>query len=131
MHFILLTTLLSSPASDANQAITAFARAADAQDVAALTSVLHDDFRVSFVVRGTESASQLSKEQYLGMAKAKKLGGDRRAVKVVSLDVQGPLAFARVRLTGKKASFESMMTLLKSEGRWRVLSDSVLFAPKG
>ncbi len=128
---LIVPQLVPAASESAGQAVHHFAMAGDRQDVAALASVLHDDFRVSFVVEGADEASQLTRAQYLDMVKSKKLGGDTRRVELLKLDVQGNLAFARVRLTGQKASFECMQTLLKRAGEWKMLSDTVLFTPKG
>ncbi|MEL6546778.1 MAG: nuclear transport factor 2 family protein [Myxococcota bacterium] len=133
MSLIFATLLLTGSGSDhaAAEAVKSFAAAGDRRDLEALDRVLHDEFRVSFVVKGTEKASVMSKSDYLGLAEAKKLGGDTRALKVLNVDVQDNLAFVRVRLVGKKATFESVQTVLKNGEDWKILGETVLFAPKG
>lgn len=120
----------SAPSAQARAVVERFAEAADARDLDALESVLHPDFRVSFVVKGTAQAQAMDRASYLGLAREGKIGGDRRRVKISSVEVNGELAFVRVRLTGAAAQFESMQTLLLSDGQWRVLNETVLFSPK-
>lgn len=111
--------------------VKAFAKAGDARDVPALEALLHPDYRVAFLVSGTNTPSMMNKADYLGLAKAGKIGGDRRSVEILNVERQGNLAFVRTRLTGKKAAFESMQTTVKTKGGWKLLGESVLFSPKG
>ncbi|MEO1480614.1 MAG: DUF4440 domain-containing protein [Myxococcota bacterium] len=133
MTAVLLTMGISVEAgkSKPEAVVKAFAKAADSRDLAALEAILHPDYRVAFLVAGTESPSMMGRDDYLGLAKAGKIGGDRRTVKILAVERQGNLAFIRTRLVGEKATFESMQTTVKTAEGWKLLGESVLFSPKG
>ena len=112
-------------------AVRAVAAAADAQDVARMDKLLHDNFSTHFVVAKAPGEKAVPKKVYLDLLGAKKIGGDQRQVNLLSVERVERLAFARVRLNGKKANFEAQQTWVKADAGWRLLSESVVFAPRG
>lgn len=115
MYFMMMTAtfLVSSSAGAAanpRDAVEAFARAGDSRDLGALERVLHEQYRATVIMSGSVEPSFMSKADYLGLIRAKKIGGDSRRVQILDVDTQGDVAFARVRLTGKQATFESIQT---------------------
>lgn len=132
LPFMLFAALAApNPEAGVKAAITEFARAADARDVAALERVLAPEFRVLFFVRGKDQVVQMSRADYLGAATAGKIGGDTRAVTIEKISVDGPIARADVRLTGAKAEFKASMTLVKTAQGWKLAQDATGMTPRG
>lgn len=118
--------------ADVAAAVRAFSQAADAQDAGALDRALHPAFRTVFSVTRAGDPTVISRGDYLGLTKAKKIGGDDRAVRVVWTErASEDVAFAKVVLDGKKATFSGLMTLVRHDGRWTVFQDAVRMDPKG
>lgn len=133
---MILSVLLGAPAGADDEAavraqVAAFAAAGDARDVPALEGLLHPDFRVAFTVKGKPGLTVMSRAQYLGAAKAGKIGGDTRALTVERARIDGDLALVEGRLVGAKATFSATWTLARTAEGWRLLQDAVVFAPGG
>lgn len=129
-------TLLASPApaatpddAAARAAVARFAQAADARDVGALEAALHPEFRVTFTMAGKPGVTVMSRDAYLGAAKAGKIGGDTRALTVDGVRIVGDLAFVHGKLVGQKARFDGTWTLARTAEGWRVVHDAVVFRP--
>lgn len=112
------------------QVIKAFARAGDARDLVGVQKATHKDFRVVFTIAGKPGTTVLSRQAYLDMMKAGKLGGGERRVKVEWTRVDGDLAYARLEMDRKDARFTTMMTLARGEAGWQIMQDSVVMAVK-
>lgn len=110
-------------------AVRAFAAAADARDLAALDAALHPDFRVLLTRPGAAGVTVLPRAAYTQMARDGKVGGTARAVVVHAAATRGDLAWASVTLTGAAARFESLLTLARHDGAWRVVEDATRFTP--
>ncbi len=122
-----------SGASDAPiaEAIRGFARAGDTQDVQALDRVVHSGFRVVFRVAGSDDVTVLDRTKYREMLEAKKLGGSRRKLEIMSVQQSGGMANVHVRMEGTDATFEGVMTLVQNGGRWKLIQDATVYTPKG
>jgi hypothetical protein len=110
-------------------AILSFASAADNRDAAPLETLLDEQFRVLFCVKGSEAVNAISKSQYLSLLQAGKLGGVPRQVAFLSASVDGSLARVSAVLTSPSARFESEYTLVLRGGQWRLVQDATLFFP--
>lgn len=131
---VLLTLFLSmlvsaaawaGPDRDIEAAVKAFAAAGDARSVSAAEGILHPEFRTVFAMGEQPEATLLSRATYLQLLRAGKIGGDERSVRVRETRTWGPIAVARVKLEGKKATFDGEITLARHEGRWKVVQDAV------
>jgi len=126
---ILTLTTITMKAQTENElvqnAIHQFAQAADNRDVDQLKSILHNEFRVTLNrMLGSANFSVLTKESYLQMTIDGKLGGDKRTVEILSIDVTHDNAIAKVNLIGSKLTFISYYLLVKNnEGNWQLLND--------
>ena len=117
------------PMSKENEKITAvingFSAAGDINNVKKLNVFLDDNYRVVMNrLFGSKTVSVMSKEEYLEKIETKVFGGDTRVVTVEKIMVNGSTAVAKVIFKGEKATFHSLMTLLKDEsGSWKLASD--------
>ncbi len=118
-----------APQLEAAAVVRAFAVAGDAQDVGALQSVLHPQFRVVFTVVGTQSATLLDLASYMGGIRGGTMGGSPRTLTIEHVTVRGALARVQAQLQGAAGHFNSDFVLARNDGRWTVLSDATLFAP--
>lgn len=114
----------------AADAVRAFAAAADARDVAGLERALHPQFRVAFTLAGTDAVQTMDRDSYLAGVRGGHLGGSARALAFGDVAVFGALARVRAQLDGQSGRFESDFVLARADGRWVVLHDATLFAPR-
>ncbi len=112
-------------------AVRAYVKGGDAQDRAKVEEVTHTSFRVIASMGGAGDVSFMSRDDYLGLLDAKKIGGTPRTVKVEWTKSMGNVANAKVQLESKAARFDSLFTLVKKDGRWVVVEDVVRFDKKG
>jgi Domain of unknown function (DUF4440) len=116
-------------AASATQLIHHFARASDRRDTPALEALLHPEFRVVFNVKPGAAPKVLDRAQYLQMARDGKIGGPDRNVSVVNLSVTEGFATGTSRMVHEKATFQSVFSLIQSDGQWLLLQEAVLMSP--
>jgi hypothetical protein len=101
-----------------------FTTAVDAQDAATAEKYLHSNFRVVLNNHNNSgTVTILSKEQYLAMMQAGKVGGDKRNIEFLLTDVQGAAATIKVHLNGSKNSFTNYYSLIKTNEGWLIIND--------
>lgn len=107
------------------EAITQFVQAADHQDADQVASILHDDFRVVMnQLFGSNEVNFMNKIVYVQLIRDKKMGGDKRTIDFVSVDVVNQNASVKVLLKGKTMVFESLLHLIKTaDGKWKLIND--------
>ncbi len=110
------------------EAVQDFTKGGDARNIGALERVLHADFRVVLSMR-QKPVSSMSRAQYLGLIKAGKIGGKPRSVKILWTQTKGDLGFVSATLKGGAATFDTVYTLVREDGQWRIIQDAVLFSP--
>jgi len=105
--------------------ITQNVQAADQQDADQVASILHEDFRVVMnQLFGSNEVSTMSKSVYVQLIRDKKMGGDKRTIDFVSVDVVNHNASVKVLLKGKTMVFESLLHLIKTaDGKWQLIND--------
>lgn len=116
-------------AASATQLIHHFARASDRRDVPALEALLHPAFRVVFNVKPGAVPTVLDRAQYLQMARDGKIGGPDRNVTVAHVNVAEGFATGTSRMVHEKAAFQSVFSLIQSDGQWLLLQEAVLMSP--
>lgn len=106
--------------------IVAFSKAGDVNNAKELSNYLDDNYRVVMNrLFGSKSVSVMSKAEYVEKIETKVFGGDKRVVTVEQIIMNGTTAVAKVVFKGEKATFHSLMTLLKdASGRWLLVSDT-------
>lgn len=105
--------------------ISDYASAVDAQDVTAAEKFLYKDFRVVLNNYNNSGGSTiLSREQYLGMMKAGKVGGNKRELHILFSDVHEAAAVVKVELKGEKSIFTNYYNLINTNGQWLIVHDN-------
>lgn len=106
------------------QTVNTYIEAGDSRNVIQLDSVLHAQFRAVFnQLLGSNEVKIVSKELYMQLIEAGKLGGDSRSIEILSVDIVENNATVKVRLTGKTLTFESFYQLIKVNGNWQLIQD--------
>lgn len=107
------------------QAVKAFAKSADSRDLEGMDAILAPEFRAALNRQfGGEEVSLMDKSAYMGMLKAGKIGGDKRKVEILSLDIVGNNAAVKARLTGSALRFTTFLTFIRNvEGSWKLVQD--------
>lgn len=119
------TSDTNTPEEMLRQAAHQFAKAADDRNLAQLDEILHDHFRVVANRLGeSTTVNLLTKPLYLQLIADGKLGGDKRAVKIESIEIIQNNAAVRVTLTGKTLTIQSFYHFVKNEkGDWQLIQD--------
>lgn len=120
-----LETVAQKEKEDVKNTITRFVEAADAQNAEELAEVLDEKFRLILnQLLGSSEVTAMDRQTYLQLMKDKKLGGDKRSIEFVSLEVMNQNASVRVKLKGSVLAFESFIQLIKTpEGKWKLIND--------
>lgn len=110
---------------EVKKVITQFTQAADQQDADGVATLLHEDFRVVMnQLFGSSDVSFMNKIVYVQLIRDKKMGGDKRTIEFVSVDVVNQNASVKVLLKGKTMVFESLLHLIKTaDGKWQLIND--------
>jgi hypothetical protein len=116
----------SAQITEVEACIHTFAKAADKRDLKTLEVILHPAYRsVLNKAFGSPDVSLLSKEDYIGMAKAEKIGGTDRQLHILALEMQPEIAHATVLMESADLRFTSYLSMVRNaEGKWQVISDT-------
>jgi hypothetical protein len=94
--------------------IMSFANATEHRDLNKMEILLHDEYRVNI----------LSREGYLNMLKEKNIGGEFREIEILSIDVNGQNAIAKVQFRSQQLELTNYFLLVQSkEGKWQIIDD--------
>ena len=85
----------ANPEAALKQRIEAFRDAGDTRDIEGIGKVLHKDFRLVANFGDATDGMVMDKAGYTGALAARKIGGVRRELSIVSLDVRGSRAAVR------------------------------------
>ena len=110
---------------DIEVVVQAFAAAGDLQDAQALEQILHPYYRsVVHRVMGSPDTKVLDKATYVQLMRDKKIGGDKRTVKILHTEVEQNTAVVKAVLTGQTLKFTTFLSLVRlPEGGWQIVSD--------
>ena len=116
----------STDEKEIKDTVLAFAKAGDQNDVQTLEQHLDSNYRVVMNrLFGSSEVAIIPRSVYLEKIKSKEWGGDQRQVTFKNIIVNENVATAKVELKGKKATFVSLMDLIKTEkGSWKLISDT-------
>ena len=93
-------------------------------DTEKLDHVFHSDGRLSCATDGT--LVSVDKEDYLKIVASRKSprdSGAKRYDRIISIDMAGPgAAIAKVECAIPPKYFTDLLTLIKLEGRWRIIN---------
>ncbi len=105
--------------------IVDFAKAGDQNNTDKLDECLDDNYRVVMnQLFGSTEVAVVPKAVYMQKIKSKEWGGDSRTTTFESVTVNGKTAMVKVTFKGAKATFISLMTLVKDvKGNWKLVSD--------
>ena len=124
------TSLSSSVDSESDKGIRGtvahFVQGADNKDKVQLSKTLHPSFRVVAAFKGSPKSFIMSREQYLKMLDAGKIGGVKRTVDIRSIDVYGNFALVHAKLTSPVLKFDARYSLIKENGVWTLIQDNAL-----
>ena len=132
MFLIVSTMSCASPKEEEKEileTIVLFSKAGDNNDIDKLSLYLDDNYRVVMNrLFGSKEVSVLSRSAYLEKVKNKEFGGDDRTVTVENVVINGNTASTKVTFKGKRATFTSIIVLVKTkEGKWKLISDTPFF----
>lgn len=106
-------------------AVLQFIEAGDSRNLVALDAVLHPEFRViANQLNGGTTTAVINRSDYLALIDSGKLGGDKRTVKIESLEVVENNAAVRATITGTTTVFQTFYHVIRTErGQWQLIQD--------
>jgi hypothetical protein len=112
--------------------ISNFSAAVDARDAKALEPLLHEHFRVVANRFPTDDKTTvLTRAAYLSLLLDGKIGGEKRTVKIESLDINNHIAAAKIVFESDKATFTTYQNfILNANNVWQIVSDIPLVKNK-
>jgi hypothetical protein len=112
--------------------ISNFSAAVDARDAKALEPLLHEHFRVEANRFPTDDKTTvLTRAAYLSLLLDGKIGGEKRTVKIESLDINNHIAAAKIVFESDKATFTTYQNfILNANNVWQIVSDIPLVKNK-
>ena len=116
----------AAPKRSVKTAFRKYINAGDTRDVTKLDEVLHKDYQLLFTMKGTKKFFSGNKASYISMAKAGKIGGEKRRVKFLGIERFDHYAIVRAKVYGQKLSFKGVYTFVNTEDGWRLIRDAVL-----
>lgn len=121
-----------NPHESVRDAVLQFIEAGDSRNVVALDSVLHPEFRVvANQLNGGSTTTVITRSDYLALIAAGKLGGDKRTVKIESLEVVQNNAAVKATITGTTMVFQSFYHVIRTEkGQWQLIQDLPFISKK-
>ncbi|MBX2840148.1 MAG: nuclear transport factor 2 family protein [Flammeovirgaceae bacterium] len=106
--------------------ISSYAKGGDNHDTRLLQIVLHEDYRLVWNDKTKPDLFIADKATFIGNIEKKVWGGDKRKVDIKITEVfDDNNALARVTMTGAKADFESVYTLVRQGNEWKILHELV------
>lgn len=115
---------LLSDQSEIKKVIQLFIESGDERNIEKSDQSLHKDFSqyLDFMGKGI---SRSTKADYEAMLKAGKIGGEKRSYTVNSIDVNSTIAYAKVTVESKSLRFHDILSLMKEQGKWKIVSLSL------
>lgn len=113
----------ANPEAALKQRIESFRDAGDARDIDGIGKVLHKDFRLVAYFGDAAEGMVMDKAGYTGALAAGKIGGVRRELSIVSLDVRGSRAAVHIRMSSNALKFDNFMQWVLTADGWQLLND--------
>ncbi len=109
----------------AERAIEAFVKAGDNRDVAALESILHDEFQnIQDGFFEEKGIFVFSKSDYIELIRTKRFGGSPRSLVINSLEQSGNMAIVQVTLESQFLIFHSLIICIREHGHWKIINNA-------
>jgi hypothetical protein len=108
--------------------VIAFSKAIEQRDKAQLDKLLHKDFRVVANQYPTkDKLTTLTKDVYISLIEAKKIGGASYNVEFDYVSVEEHSATVIAKFEGKQSSMYLTLLLIKHDDNWKIIEDMALF----
>lgn len=108
------------------ETVASIEKAAANRDVKQLAELLHENYRVvANRFKGSTAATIISKQVYLEMMKAEKVGGTTYTIKYNDIKITGHTAIVDLNfLSDKTSDMHKYLVLIQDEhDQWKVVSD--------
>ena len=105
-------------------AIKQFISGGDESNLQKLESVLHKEYRnIQYGFFGQSGVFVLDKEKYISLVEEKTFGGVPRDMELLSLNIHGQIAMAKLRLESAQLLFNSFVSLINDGDNWQVIGN--------
>lgn len=106
------------------EAVNEFIRGGDESNIDKLENILHDDFRnVQYGFFEQEGVFIIDRKRYLNLITDNIFGGIHRDMEILSVDVFSNISMVKLRLESTKMVFESFISLIKENNKWKVIEN--------
>lgn len=100
-----------------------FRDAGDTRDTTLIDKVLHKNFRLIAYMAGDKDGFVMDKPGYSGALAAGKIGGIRRELTILSVEISGSRASVHIRMSSAALAFDNIMQWVKTEDGWQLVND--------
>jgi hypothetical protein len=76
------------------------------------------------------TVASIGREQYLGMMETGKVGGNKRILSFLLIDIQDEAALVKLKLEGEKNVFINYYNLVKKNNEWLIVNDQPQISSK-
>ena len=105
--------------------------AVDAGDFKNAEKFLDNEFRVVLNnYNNSGTVASIGREQYLGMMETGKMGGNKRILSFLLIDIQDEAALVKLKLEGEKNVFINYYNLVKKNNEWLIVNDQPQISSK-
>ncbi|MDQ0065180.1 nuclear transport factor 2 family protein [Chryseobacterium lathyri] len=113
------------------QAIETFIKGGDTGDISLLEQALHQNYQnIQDGFFDQPGIFIISKEEYIQLVHDKIFGGKPRTILYHSLKQKNNIAYAQVSLESSALRFSSLITCVRENGEWKVITNVPLIEQK-
>ncbi|MDN3693685.1 nuclear transport factor 2 family protein [Chryseobacterium tructae] len=106
------------------QAIEKFIKGGDNSDTALLEEILHKDYQnIQDGFFDKPGIIVIPKQEYIGLVRDKIFGGKPREITYHSLEQKNNIAYVQVSLESSALLFSSLITCVRENGKWQVITN--------
>ncbi|MGU3374810.1 nuclear transport factor 2 family protein [Chryseobacterium sp. M5A1_1a] len=106
------------------QAIEKFIKGGDNSDTELLEEILHKDYQnIQDGFFEKQGIFVISKEEYIRLVGDKIFGGKARGITYHSIEQKNNIAYARLSLESSALRFSSLITCVREDDRWQIISN--------
>lgn len=104
------------------QVIQDYVKGTDSQNVDMLEKILYPSGNYFSFNTVTNKVSQMTNDEYLDRVKKKQTGGWERQLNINSVDVNDNTAMAKIEIQDARMKQHGYLTLVKEDGKWKIMS---------
>ena len=120
----------TSFAQTATEALQAYVKSGDQQDVATMEKLLHKDFVSHYTFVGDDDVNLMKRKTFVDMFRTRKFGGNQRQfIQRSSLESKN-LVLIDAQLAGPDMVFDGFFVMQQESGKWQLKEEYLIVKPQ-